>query len=64
MAKDTLLKSDDYISTKEASQKYNYSMKAIRGWLRKHNIRSFKQGNKWYVHEPDIKTLVEAKKIL
>ncbi len=59
MTKVTMLSSEGYISTQEASQKYNYCLKSIRGWIKSRKVKGFKHARKWYVNEPSLKAWVE-----
>ena len=54
MTKITILSSDGYISIREAADKYYYSLKHIRHWIKKRKVKAFKHARKWYVHEPSL----------
>ncbi len=53
-----ILFNEDYISTKEASERYNYSLKTIRLWIKTRKVKAFKHARKWYVHEGSLEAWV------
>ncbi len=60
MAKITTLDNEDYISTREAANKYNYCLRSIRNWASSRKVKAFKHAHKWYVHEPSLKTWIDS----
>ncbi len=60
MTKTTILTSKDYISTREAANKYNYCLRNIRDWARSRKIKAVKHSRKWYVHEPSLKAWINS----
>ncbi len=59
MTKITTLSNENYISTQEASKRYNYCLKSIRRWVKTRKVKGFKHARKWYVHEPSLRVWVE-----
>ena len=49
-----ILTSENYISTKQASEKYSYSLKALRYLIKTKKVKAFKHSNKWYIYEPSL----------
>ncbi len=60
MVKITTSYNKDYISTREAANKYNYCLKSIRRWAKSRKVKAFKHARKWYVHEPSLKAWVDS----
>ncbi len=59
MSRITIIDSKDYISTREAADKYNYCLKSIRTWAKSRKVKGFKHAGKWYVYEPSLKLWVD-----
>ena len=60
MTKVITLYSKDYISTREASDKYKYCLKHIRYWIKHRKVKGFKHAGKWYVYEPSLKLWIDS----
>ena len=60
MAKVIILSREDYISTREAANKYHYCLKTIRLLVKKRKVKGFKHAHKWYAHEPSLKTWINS----
>ena len=56
----TLLDIKDYISVREAADKYFYSLKGIRYLIKRRMVKAFKHARKWWVYEPSLKTWVNS----
>ena len=54
-----ILDSKDYISVREAANKYNYSLKGIRYLIKRHRVKAFKHARKWWVYEPSLKRWIK-----
>ncbi len=60
MAKVIILSREDYISTREATDKYHYCLKTIRCLVKNRKVKGFKYVRKWYVYEPSLKTWINS----
>ena len=60
MTKVTIFSSNNYLSTREAADKYFYSLKTIRRWIKKRRVKGFKHARKWYVHEPSLAAWINS----
>ena len=58
MVQVTTLSNKDYISTQEASKRYNYCLKSIRRWAKTRKVKAFKHARKWYVYEPSLRAWI------
>ena len=54
------LKTTNYISTIEASQKYSYHRKTLIRWIKQKHIEGVKRANRWWINENSLKTYIQA----
>ena len=60
MTKITTVYNKDYISNREAADKYHYCLKSIRRWAKSRKIKGFKHAGKWWVYEPSLKAWINS----
>ena len=48
----------NYISVRQASDKYYYSLRSIRYLIKNHRIKAIKHARKWWIDEPSLIQLI------